>query len=232
VKVFRLVDEDGGDNPYGQRRLVALGLSVHWPFPIAGGLSGSGARILGYKIYGGAPPWLVKRWLFPFFRRLKDAKLWVMYRVVPRHQYHLIRTGLPPGYYDADTLMLHGAMAMLCRYVEDECGGVDELGRFTRDLRDPGKQDKNAPDGLEEAQADRQTEAVTIYLWWKRQRPADHERHRTLLHSLYGRREIPAEFNGDGSAARKALRAMEAKMHDDDQSMLHRLIDIRCSLWT
>ena len=35
-------------------------------------------------------------------RRLRDAKWWLLHRLVPRHRYHIIRTGLKPGYYDPD----------------------------------------------------------------------------------------------------------------------------------
>ena len=31
---------------------------------------------------------------------LKDAYWWVIHRVVPKHRYHVAKTGLTPGYYD------------------------------------------------------------------------------------------------------------------------------------
>lgn len=45
---------------------------------------------------------------------------WVKYRVLPWHQYHLIKTGLEPGYYDADVRMEVGLVQMLIDYVEIE----------------------------------------------------------------------------------------------------------------
>jgi hypothetical protein len=91
------------------------------------------------------------------------------YRFEKQHRYHLIDTKLAPGYYDIDTLVLHGSMALLERYVDEEMGGEQELTRFTNSLRDPANQDPNAPPGAMSSQADFQEVALELYKWWKYQ---------------------------------------------------------------
>ena len=181
------------------------------------------------------------------FRTLRQAKYWVLHRVAPRHRYHMIDTRLDPGYYDIDTLMLHGMFSLLRRYVEDEMGGVEKIISFNDDLRN--HPDPNEPDGASSGQADMQEEAVRLYEWWMTDRPAMKARERTLLDEIYadGRRRPtfePVEGSPnlqkmvfppdeDGVAAkRKEMWDIEDRIDREDQEMLRRLIEIRRSLWT
>lgn len=50
--------------------------------------------------------------------RLANIRRWIMYRTTER--YHIVDTKLEPGYYDADTLMLHSMFSLLVDYVEVE----------------------------------------------------------------------------------------------------------------
>lgn len=173
--------------------------------------------------------------LYRFGRRLNDAKYWLLWRFHPEHKYNIVKTGLRPGYYDCDTLMLYACFALLCRYVEDE-GGPEELERFTAKLRD---------EPCHAEQAGRQSEALALYRWWTVERPADNERRDELRHRLYGKRPlvweatanpeihrwVPPQFEEE-RALYKEFRALERKIESDEQAMLHRLIDIRRSLWT
>lgn len=158
------------------------------------------------------------------WRRYRDAKWWLFHRLIPRHRYHVVHTGLEPSYYDVDTLMLHACMALLCRYVENEHGGAERLSEFVAELR--AAPDTNAPETCEE-QAARDDEALAIYRWWKVEKPADEELNERQLTALYGWPRDPDPF-----CTEEEFRALETKIDDDEQGMLHRLIDIRGSLWT
>lgn len=176
-------------------------------------------------------------------RRLNKAKYWVLHRYHPKHQYNIIRTGLKPGYYDEDYLILHGCFAMLERYMQWH-GGDAALEKFSAELL--AKPDSNAPEGLQEGQAVRQNEAVALYRWWKIEKPADEARRDDLMMHLYGGRKletkptahpdlvelVPPKFAGSDADLHKEFRALDEKIDDDEQAMLHRLINIRLSLWT
>ena len=54
--------------------------------------------------------------------KIKDAKWWVRHRTTEK--YHLVNTGLTPGYYDADTRMLHSVFSILKEFIEIECASV------------------------------------------------------------------------------------------------------------
>jgi hypothetical protein len=250
-KWFRVSDEID-DHVHGRRRTAwVFGLPIWWPFPIAEGVGGSGATLLGYPVYGGkATPRWVKP-VFHFVKRGSDLKWRLYHRYHPRHRYNIIKTDLPPGYYDIDTLMLHGMMALLCRYVEEESGGAESLGQFTEELYG------EAADGTQiepqvgaiARQADKQGEALAIYRWWKHQRPQDQARCDELRSHLYGNRErvsfVPDEehpdllhrmvvkpFEGDEVAMNEEFRRLEAKIEHDEDEMLQRLLKIRRTLWT
>ncbi|MEP0323330.1 hypothetical protein [Bauldia litoralis] len=210
------------------RTISLFGVKVWWPFPLVAMTTSSAAVILGWAVFGGDTPRVI-RILHRVARRILDAKFWVYYRFHPRHRYNLVKTGLVPGYYEKDTLILHSAMALLCEYI-DENDGHEALAKFTADLRDPSKQDRNAPEGLENGQADRQSEALAIYHWWTVDRPADEARRERLTHELYGHPKPPRD--GAFGDKRQQLWALDEKIQDDEQAMLHRLVNIRLSLWT
>lgn len=207
---------------------------------------GSDDAVLGVPVYGGKQRiWhkLTIRPLYKLGRRLNSAKWWVLRRFHPRHRHHIIHTGLEPGYYDEDTLILHGCFAMLERYIQWHGGDVD-LQKWSEELKK--EPDSNAPEGLQSRQAERQMEAVDLYRWWKVERPNDIARRDDLMMQLYGGNRIRFQptnhpmlsqmeftpFKPDEKAMEREFRALERKIDDDEQAMLHRLIDIRRSLWT
>lgn len=217
-----------------------------WPFPIAYSLGGSSAVVFGRAVYGRGERPLVRR-AYRFFSRIRDAKYAVMYRVMPKHQYHIVRTDLEPGYYDQDTRILHACMACLKTYVEIECGGADKLTKFSGDLRQEAASGAIEPsEGLIVSQASSQDEAVAIYRWWTIERPRDQARERELLHELYGNRPLKTkeaehpdlveivvdEFEDEAKRKHDEHRALQRKICRDENEMLIRLMKIRGSLWT
>lgn len=213
---------------------------------------GSSDVLFGIKIYGNRfyrEPWFQATVVraYRMARRIHAAKMWFYYRLAKDgRKCWEVQTGLEPGYYDCDTLMLNGCMGLLCRYVEDECGGDQGLEKFTQELQEPGSEG-HGPRECVEAQAKSQSEAITIYRWWKVQRPADQKRRDYLLTELYGKenrmKTIPVmggnlhqvifdPFKGDEVSMHDEFRALENKIDRDEEEMLLRLIQIRTSLWT
>ena len=62
--------------------------------------------------------WAFPIWLAVWKRRLITQPIWWVRHRLPPHRYHVLPTGLPPGYYDPDTRFLHAIMEEVCRYVE------------------------------------------------------------------------------------------------------------------
>jgi hypothetical protein len=60
-------------------------------------------------------------------RPLHGARWWLVHRLCPKHRYHVVDTGLPPGYHDPDRQMLHACFAILARFVHRQktSGQVD-----------------------------------------------------------------------------------------------------------
>lgn len=188
----------------------------------------SSASVFWVAIYGGnMDAWWHRWFIYPayrFGRTMRDAKYWVYYRIKPSHRFNIVRTGLPPGYYDQDTRLMHACFAMLIDYIEEE-GGPETMQKWSAELR--GKPDPNAPEGIQSNQADRQDEAVALYHWWKTEKPADEAKRDIMLTEWDEGRGKP------GSQERwDAMQAMDEKIEADEQTMLHRLINIRRSLWT
>jgi hypothetical protein len=209
--------------------------------------SGSRASAFGVGIYEErAKAWWARLTVVPVYRvghGIHNAWLWLRRRFHPDYQHHIIRTGLEPGWWDCDTLMLHGAFALLVRYVEWECDGADKLDAWSADLI--ARPDPNAPVGLGEAQASRQMTATDLYRWWKVSKPADEARRDEMCSALFGgkmksepvpgtdlHRLIFEEFEGDRKRLYDEFRALEERIDREEQEMLHRLVDIRRSLWT
>jgi hypothetical protein len=167
-------------------------------------------------------------WLGRARYRLRDLRYWFLYRLTRKHRYHIVRTGLPPGYYDEDTRMLHACMACLCRYIEAS-GGADSLDAWSAELRAMSVRSEKFPGEHEHnvRQAARQEEAVAIYRWWTIGKPEDEKRQEELL-GVWGESHGTLGYE----ERRETLSAIEVKIAEDEQAMLRRLIDIRPSLWT
>jgi hypothetical protein len=220
----------------------------HWKFLNCG--RGSTAVLFGVPIYGNRfydTLWF-RGTVMPIFRlgrSLHDMRAWLRCRTFPKYRHHVVDTGLRPGWHDCDELMLHACMALLCRYVEWECGGEDKLAGFSDELLVPGSEG-HGPRNVVEAQANTQNEALTIYRWWKYERPVDRARNEELLLRLYDQRRMKTEPTEDGVLHEikfeplvgedidhhKEFKKLEQKIDQDERMMLRRLIDIRQSLWT
>lgn len=64
-------------------------------------------------------PWYRAAWR-GLCRAADRAYWWANHRFNPRHRYHVVNTGLPPGYYDCDDLMVAAVAALLVRYARSK----------------------------------------------------------------------------------------------------------------
>lgn len=166
----------------------------------------------------------------------RQAYWWVAHRCIPRYRYHMINTGLGYGYHDEGESLLYASMVLLCEYIK-ACGGVKDLAEFSEELRNLEK-DEVSQCTLDQIR--RQEEAIAIYNWWTEERPRDRKKQDELIDGLYGNRKF--SFTGDSPLMKgfnekekmwaEELRRVEEKIDTDEQTMLHRLIDIRPGLWT
>jgi hypothetical protein len=169
----------------------------------------------------------LKEHIFDFFyawfkHPYVEARYWLRSRFHPKHRYHIIKTGLKPGYYDQDVLILHACMTLLERYIAWH-DGEDKLEEFTKELKD--KPNTWGCDANEMSpQVKNQTEALAIYRWWKYERPANEKR----LKELY---DLVSKEKLGYTEKYKDVNEWETKIREDEQKMLHRLINIRFSLW-
>jgi hypothetical protein len=95
----------------------------HWlKYSPPGSLTSKGWRLFEKEFEQVAPVrYRIKKHLqkrYAIQRRLSDIKYWFLYRTTKR--YHVIDSGLPPGYHSIDNLMLHSSFNMLKDFVEVE----------------------------------------------------------------------------------------------------------------
>jgi len=180
--------------------------------------SGTMAAAFGVQVHGphSGKPWhrLAIRPAWKLGNSISRLVWRLRWRFSPRHRWHVIDTGLKPGPREIGEVMLHGMFALLRRYVEDVCGGVEQA----------------------------EEEAAALYRWWTCGRPELVTRLRTLQRELY-RSPIRMEMQdgafvigqvdppANASELRREIRSIENRLVDEDQDALHRLVEIRYSLW-
>jgi hypothetical protein len=82
-----------------------------------------------------------------------DLIWWVRHRTVNR--YHIIETGLKPGWWDTDTRLLHAAFTLLENFVESE------------------KPFKRTEYNVEDVDREFANEIHSLYIWWKHRKKID-----------------------------------------------------------
>jgi hypothetical protein len=89
--------------------------------------------------------------------------------------YHKVDTGLEPGYYDIDSLMVYSMFSFVVRYIESEKGGETKCLEEIEHLENNwGEGYDNIPEEHRQGhidaakrQADNLREALRIWHWWK-----------------------------------------------------------------
>ena len=201
-------------------------------WPIAKYLNSSAAIVWGRQYFYEKNRNTFMKISYRFFKKLHDFKYELMYRFIPKHQYNIIRTGLKPGYYDIDHVMLHGMMALLVSYVEREQGGEKKFADHIK---------SHVKEGYP---ADYDQEALDIYRWWKYEYTYSWDNYYKCLRETYSRKakwkELPngnysledVGVNPAATLSPEALHKLEEDLYDKEQEMLYRLVTIRRCLWT
>lgn len=89
-----------------------------------GAMSATGWRLFGEEFKEVAPIryWIkhdfVRGIVWPIQRTFNNAKFWIRYRTT--HRYHVVETGLKPGYNEVETVMLYTSFNLLKNFVEVE----------------------------------------------------------------------------------------------------------------
>ena len=152
------------------------------------------------------PVWFFCHWSLPIFwcrvrHKLSRAKWWLLHRLHPRHRYHVVHTGLPPGYYDSDTLILHAVFQQFEDFYRhwDWAGNPTGYAIANSDWSEPG---------LEREQYYNRAYSFAATV--------------EEIHRHWFTRINPWE--SDDLDEQERLDAL-------DDAMLHKIIDIRTSLW-
>ncbi len=182
--------------------------------------------------------------LLPYHRRLHDIIWWFRHRFVPRTRFHVVDTGLPYGWYDVDTRILHASFELLCGCIEkerllettvfDRSTTVEETGEDRTDVEGP--------------KAEREIRA--LYHWWRHLRPIrdqfdplDIAEAAGLVRSDHTTVEQPDGtflWVNDGTEAEQAAYRIKLKewadwehgCYEEDTANLIRLMRVRSYLWT
>ena len=138
--------------------------------------------------------------IYPVKNLFKDLKWWFLHRTT--HRYHVVSTGLSPGYYDTDHLMLHACFNLLKDFVEKELNGVKSLEYWAgvSDWKKAGFHSKKELTRLQQ----KYKECKDLYLWW------------TTIRS----NRKPGGWE------------KEIEDNKEDEKMLIRLMKVRQTLWT
>jgi hypothetical protein len=164
-------------------------------------------------------------------RRIGKAQdLWwaLQYRCNPTHRYHVLNTGLNPGPHQLRDRQLHAMFHSFSKFYEHHASA-----------------NSHADWQADEPHAKAFAEMEVLYRWWHQERPArirslrkmreDHAFRDPVLKD-----DFLAVFDEDFRdhpevvAWREASRKrdeMERQGQDEDQHMLHRLVDLRLFFW-
>ena len=186
--------------------------------------------------------------IWPITMRWERVSDWVRYRTYNR--YHIVNTGMEPGYVDVTERMLHINFNMLKDFVEIEKAHMWEWSGNPK-MEQPGVSYLAWEMGLEEvndnSQAENAREIYELYDWWTNQRPyrvedntEDWEAYRKLSDEIYGDTDEFFLREDKDTSELKFLRktwldnsnTIERNNLMEDEKMLIRLVKIRSSLWT
>jgi hypothetical protein len=131
--------------------------------------------------------------------KLSRLKWGILHRTI--HRFHVINTGLTPGYYDSDVRMLHACFALLTDYMETKFRGLT-----------PHEMAPKVKEWADDAGNSYPNEIYDLYFWWTVERPA-----RLSISDL-------TDDRGD-------FLDQDQFHHDQDDGMLIRLMKIRRYLW-
>lgn len=185
--------------------------------------------------------------IWPWSMQISRLIDWVKYRTTKR--YHVVNTGMEPGYADASERMLHVNFNMLKDFVEIEKAHMWNHGDQPK-MEQPGVSHLVWEMGLESdasGQAENAREIYELYDWWTNVRPyrvddnvKDWEVYRAYSEEIYGGSDDYFMRGDKDDKKLKKLRKtwldksdkIEKKNSKEDEAMLIRLMKVRGALWT
>jgi len=172
--------------------------------------------------------------------RLDDAIWWVKYRTMKKHNFHIVDTGLNPGYHDSDEILLHSSMAVLVDYVENSNhggSGVGEKGladyiKFCKESlnqknwadweRKQSKKQKDQRIANDTRNLNGCKEILFIYHWWKIGRDVQHFALEKKRDENYSKKKF--HFMRDERDP-NALTGKEKKQYEAEMQVSFKLMD-------
>lgn len=195
-------------------------------------------RFMGVDVYGPneGKLWhrLLVAWPYSLDEKRRDAVLWAFYRIHPNHRYNRIETRLPARYYENTTRLLHGMFAVFCDHVEEH--GYKNLVESIAEMEAEFAAGISENYSLDHLRIYK--EKVELYNWWTIHRPQREKLCDELIDHLYTKPfvMVPDWENPGRFLTKTPLRAridiLKQEREDTDIAMMHRLVDIRDSLWT
>jgi hypothetical protein len=169
---------------------------------------------------------------------------------------HVVTTKLSPGtWYDADSLLLHSMFTILVNFIEIEKANMQLISMhnppwwscrwikwFYLRSTDYGMQYLTwemsliDSDGISDAQAQVSRTQYELYTWWTVNRPSRIDPHKVVEWperdegvSIWN---YPPDHKAAVAEACNQIAQIEAQYKEEDAYMMHKLVDIRASLWT
>jgi len=185
------------------------------------------------------------KWLRKAVRRANDLSWSVVYRLMPRHQYHIIRTDLKPAYYDIDAIMEAALIKLLRRYVEDEMGGLIQLHAYLVGIRASWEEDLTDV----RPQIETTEKVIELYEWFTRGEPEMEARKADLLNQWRdANKDVPrtrkVEVGPNNAVVHQIVRpphqkplyeqamAISAEIDLRRDAAILEIVKLRKSLWT
>jgi len=152
--------------------------------------------------------------------KLRDAMWYILHRIHPKHRYHMVDSGLKPGYYDPDTLMMHSAFKLLSDFINSSI--KDQIIDWDAD----------------ESHQKAWIELMALNTWWVYERP-DREDKFDRTHEWPDIEPLSVfdkETQNDPNVIQyrkisEQYSEAREKWHKEDEEMFIRLIKIRRYLW-
>ena len=188
--------------------------------------------------------------IWPWSMRLQRVQEWVKYRTTRR--YHIVSTGMKPGYSDVTEKMLHVNFNMLKDFVEIEKAHMWDWSGEQPKMEQPGVSHLiweiglDADNSINNQQSANALEQYELYNWWTNIRPfrvdpfetPEHKAYWKLRNDIYGSdcffcedKDTP-ELKKAQKAAYELSDTLDKQYSKEDEDNLIRLMKIRQSLWT
>ena len=188
--------------------------------------------------------------VWPITMRVQRVQEWVRYRTTRR--YHIVSTGMKPGYSDVTEKMLHVNFNMLKDFVEIEKAHMWDWSGEQPKMEQPGVSHLiweiglDADNSINNQQSANALEQYELYNWWTNIRPfrvdsfetPEHNAYWKLRNDIYGSdcffckdKDTP-ELKKAQKIANKLTDKLEKQYSKEDEDNLIRLMKIRQSLWT